>query len=221
MTRERDDALKSADESSKKFEAALKEKDEMAADMDDKIREAADQAREDEEEQSSELLELFNAKWLLGHSMEWVGEHYHEQLYETWKHAFKIIQKEQGPDLDENDVMQTFLTPAEIKIIREQEVLALREGYGLSTSEKGESSGTGPDPSDATLHDTQVPAIIPPVDITQSATDVIFPSVAEATGLELVPVTTQEYNPDNPGFVTASTSTGMNSNCEARTITFR
>ena len=112
--------------------------------------------------------------------------------------------------------MQTFLTPAEIKIIREQEVLAHREGYGLSTNEKGESSGTGPDPSDA-----QAPVIIPPAVITQSATDVIPPPVTEATGLELVPVTPQEYNPDNPGFATTSTSTGKYSNCEARTITFR
>ena len=117
--------------------------------------------------------------------------------------------------------MQAFLTPAEIKIIRDQEVLALREGYGLSTIEKGESSGTGPDPSDAAPHDAQAPIVIPSAVVTQSATDVAPPLVTEATGLELVPVTTQEYNPDNPGFVTASASTGMYSNRETRTITFR
>ena len=219
MTRERDDALKLADESSKKSEAALKAKNEMAAEMDEKIREAVDQAREDEEEQSSELLELFNAKWLLNRSMEWVGEHYHEQLYETWKFAFKIAQKDQGSNLDENDVMQTFLTPAEIKIIREQEVIALREGYGLSTIEKGESSGTGPDPFDTASHGTQALVIIPSA-ITESETDAIPPPVTEATGLEIVPVTTQEYNPDNPGFVTASASTGMHLDYKIGIITF-
>lgn len=135
------------------------------------------------------IFQPFPCLWLLGRSMSWLGSDYAEQLRSARRQAVELTRQEQGSDIDEKMLMETFLTPDEQAVIHDYGFVALEETLSLSVHEEGEAS----------CHASEIPASHAEIDPAQPAVVPPASEPTESVSIATVYLSVSEYNPDDPG----------------------